>query len=148
MRRWFNETSTSRNATRRCNYCMNMVYYCAYVLHVIPRIFSCWVMPKSQVVMLMLNAQVLTLLHWEKWILFHSTRKKLVEKYWFVVLRNLVPTARIVAEGTWYIVQWLRIFISEYSNQGPWLKLSSHRRAHCAHWWHRIVSATSKIWLL
>ena len=68
-------------------------------------------------------------LHWEKWILFDSTRKKLVEKYWFIVLRNLVPTARIVAEGTWYIVQLLRIFIFEYSNEGPWLKLSLHRKA-------------------
>ena len=43
--------------------------------------------------------------HWEKWILFDSTRKKFVEKYWFVVLKNLVPTARILAEGVWYIVQ-------------------------------------------
>ena len=34
--------------------------------------------------------------HWEKWIIVDSTRKKLVEKYWFVVLRNVVPTARIV----------------------------------------------------
>ena len=67
---------------------------------------------------------------WEKWVLLvDSTRKNLLEKYWFVVLRNLVPTARIVAEGTWYVVELLRILISEYSNQGPWLKLSLHRRA-------------------
>ena len=42
------------------------------------------------------------------------------------------------------MVKLLRIFIFKYSNQGPWLKPSLHKRAGCAHW-HSVVSATWKI---
>ena len=42
-----------------------------------------------------------------------------------LVLRNINPTAKIVADGTWYIVVMPRILIPGYSNQGPSYKLSA-----------------------